>query len=81
MRIVSLIATATLPFALSACASAGSSQDVAAVVQDERVTQNELNIIAMRKTIKFKVNYYQQRMRNVARRLITSAIPSIYPEK
>jgi len=51
------------------------------VVQDERVTQNELNIIAMRKTIKFKVNYYQQRMRNVARRLITSAIPSIYPEK
>ena len=51
------------------------------VVQDERVTQNELNIIAMRKTIKFKVNYYQQRMRNVARKLITSAIPSIYPEK
>ncbi|MDM7198722.1 hypothetical protein QUH51_05485 [Citrobacter freundii] len=51
------------------------------VVQDERVTQNELNIIAMRKTIKFKVNYYQQRMRNVARKLITSAIPSIYVEK
>lgn len=51
------------------------------VVQDERVTQNELNIIAMRKKVKFKVNYYQQRMRNVARRLITSAIPSIYVEK
>lgn len=51
------------------------------VVQDERVTQNELNVIAMRKTIKFKVNYYQQRMRNVARGLILSAIPSIYPEK
>lgn len=51
------------------------------VVQDERVTQNELNILAMRKTIKFKVNYYQQRMRNVARQLITSAIPAIYPEK
>lgn len=51
------------------------------VVQDERVTQNELNIIAQRKTIKFKVNYYQQRMRDVARRLITSAIPSIYPER
>ncbi|EAA5547343.1 hypothetical protein YY29_004602 [Salmonella enterica subsp. enterica] len=51
------------------------------VVQDERVTQNELNVIAMRKTIKFKVNYYQQRMRNVARQLITSAIPSIYVEK
>jgi hypothetical protein len=43
------------------------------VVQDERVTQNELNIIAMRKTIKFKINYYQQRMRDLSRRLITSA--------
>lgn len=51
------------------------------VVQDERVTQNELNIIAMRKTIKFKINYYQQRMRDLSRRLITSAIPNIYPEK
>lgn len=51
------------------------------VVQDERVRQNELNVIAMRKTIKFRVNYYQQRMRNVSRQLITSSIPSIYPEK
>ncbi|EFB0086209.1 hypothetical protein HGJ08_002765 [Salmonella enterica] len=51
------------------------------VIQDERITQNELNIIAMRKKVKFKVNYYQQRMRNVARRLLTSAIPSIYVEK
>ncbi|MEQ9902568.1 hypothetical protein [Pectobacterium aroidearum] len=51
------------------------------VVQDERVRQNELGAIAMRKTIKFRVNYYQQRMRNVSRQLITSAIPSIYPEK
>ncbi|EPN8209667.1 hypothetical protein ACT3PL_004495 [Yersinia enterocolitica] len=50
------------------------------VVQDERVTQNELNVIAMRKTIKFKINYYQQRMRNVARKLVISVIPSIYPE-
>lgn len=51
------------------------------VVQDERVTQNELNIIAQRKTIKFKVNYYQQRMRNVARKLVAFSIPSISPEK
>ena len=51
------------------------------VVQDERVTQNELNALAMRKTIKFKINYYQQRMRNIARQLVVSAIPSIYPEK
>lgn len=51
------------------------------VVQDERVTQNELNIIAQRKTIKFKINYYQQRMRDISRQLITSAIPAIYLEK
>ncbi|EAP5663006.1 hypothetical protein L2J34_003499 [Salmonella enterica] len=51
------------------------------VIKDDRVTQNELNVMAMRKIIKFKVNYYQQRMRNVARQLITSAIPSIYVEK
>jgi hypothetical protein len=51
------------------------------VVQDERVTQNELNIIAMRKTIKFKVNYYQQRMRNVARKLMAFQHTVHYPEK
>ncbi|TGC28034.1 hypothetical protein [Escherichia sp. E1130] len=51
------------------------------VIEDNRVSQNELNILAMRKTIKFKINYYQQRMRNIARQLITSAIPSIYVEK
>ena len=50
------------------------------VIQDDRITQNELNIIAMRKTIKFKINYYQQRMRNVARQVIAKSIPSIYPE-
>lgn len=51
------------------------------VVQDERVPQNELNAITMRKTIKFKINYYQGRMRSIARKLITSAIPAIYVEK
>lgn len=47
------------------------------VIQDERVRQNELNALAMRKTITFKVNYYQQRVRDVSRQLITSVIPSI----
>lgn len=51
------------------------------VIQDERVRQNELNVIAMRKTITFRVNYYQQRVRDISRKLITSAIPSIYVEK
>lgn len=46
------------------------------VVQDERVPQNELNVIAMRKTITFQINYYQGLMRDVARKLITSAIPN-----
>lgn len=47
------------------------------VVQDERVPQNELNVIAMRKTVTFQVNYYQGLMRNVARKLILKAIPNI----
>lgn len=47
------------------------------VVQDERVPQNELNVIAMRKTITFQVNYYQGLMRDVARKLILKAIPNI----
>ena len=51
------------------------------VVQDDRIGQTELNTIAMRKTIKFRVNYYQQRMRNISRQLIVSVIPSIFPEK
>lgn len=46
------------------------------VVQDERVPQNELNVIAMRKTITFQVNYYQGLMRDVARKLILKAIPN-----
>lgn len=50
-------------------------------IQDERVPQNELNAIAMRKTIKFEINYYQSRVRNIARQLITSVIPAINAEK
>lgn len=46
------------------------------VVQDERVPQNELNVIAMRKTVTFQINYYQGLMREVARKVIVSAIPN-----
>ena len=51
------------------------------IVQDERVPQNELNAIAQRKVITFEVNYYQQRTRDVALRLIVKAIPNIFTGK
>lgn len=51
------------------------------VVQDERVPQNELNVLAQRKTITFKVNYYQARVREVARKLILKAIPNLMLSK
>lgn len=51
------------------------------VVQDERVPQNELNVLAQRKTITYTVNYYQHRMRDVVRRLILQAIPNLMMSK
>ena len=50
-------------------------------IQDERDSQNEFNILSMRKTITFQVNYYQEAIRNVSRRLIVEAIPKIYRSK
>lgn len=46
------------------------------VVRDEKRTQPELRVIAQRKTVEFKINYYQSRTRNLARQLILSAVPS-----
>lgn len=51
------------------------------VVQDERVPQNELNTIAQRKTITYEINYYQQRVRDVARKLILKSIPNLLVNK
>lgn len=48
------------------------------VVQDDKRTQNEFNILAMRKTAEFQINYYQTSLRDVARQLILEAIPSYY---
>lgn len=45
------------------------------IVRDEKVTQPELNILAMKKTIQYRVSYYQSTSRNIARQLITRAIP------
>lgn len=46
------------------------------VMRDEKRTQVELNILAMKKTFTCTISYYQQTARTVARQLITSAIPS-----
>lgn len=48
------------------------------VVRDEKRTQAELNIIAMKKSIELDINYYQVTVRNLARQLILEAIPTIY---
>ena len=44
-----------------------------AVVRDEKRTQNELNILAMKKTIDFDWSYNQTSMRDVCRQLIEHA--------
>ncbi|WP_343743371.1 hypothetical protein [Herbaspirillum huttiense] len=48
------------------------------VMRDEKRTQSELTVIAMKKTIEFEVSYYQSRVRDVARQFILSAIPNFY---
>jgi hypothetical protein len=46
------------------------------VVRDEKRTQAELATIAMKKTVEFEVSYYQERINDVARQMILSAIPA-----
>lgn len=46
------------------------------IVRDEKVPAPELNIIAMKKTIQYRVSYYQRTARNIARQLILRAIPT-----
>lgn len=46
------------------------------VLTDEKRKQDELNIIAQKKTVEFEISYYQVRVRELARQLILSAIPS-----
>ena len=47
------------------------------IIQDEKVTQPEFGIIAMKKTITFKVSYYQNTVNNVAQQLIKQAFISV----
>jgi hypothetical protein len=46
------------------------------VIRDEKRTQVELSTLSQKKTIDFQINYYQQRVNDIARQLILSAIPT-----
>jgi hypothetical protein len=47
------------------------------IVRDAKKSQNELGIIAQKKTIEFEVSYYQTRIRDVGRQFILSCVPTI----
>jgi len=49
------------------------------IMQDEKVTQPEFGIIAMKKSITFKVSYYQNTVNDVALKLIKSVFVSYNP--
>lgn len=46
------------------------------VVRDEKRTQAEITVLAQKKSILFQVSYYQSRIRDLARQLILSCIPT-----
>ncbi len=49
------------------------------VTRDEKLTQAEFGVIAMKKTITFQVSYYQQNILEVAQKLFTSVFISVTP--
>jgi hypothetical protein len=46
------------------------------IVRDEKMSQNELGIIAQKKSIEYEISYYQLRARDIARQIIGQAIPT-----
>ncbi len=50
------------------------------VVRDEKRTQAELNILAMKKSMEVDVSYYQSRVRDEALQYIRSAFITFYPQ-
>lgn len=48
------------------------------VPRDEKRQQNELSILAIKKSVEFRVNYNQSRIQDVARQYILSCIPTFY---
>lgn len=51
------------------------------IVKDGKRGQTELVALAQQKIVEFEVSYYQSRMRDIARRLILSAIPTVYTQE
>lgn len=49
-------------------------------LRDEKKTQVELGTIAIKKSIEFEINYYQTRIRDIARELILHCTPTLYVE-
>ena len=49
------------------------------VMQDEKMTQSELGIMAQKKTITFEVSYYQSTVNDIARQLIEHAFMEVTP--
>jgi len=49
------------------------------VMQDEKMTQSELGIMAQKKVITFEVSYYQTTVNDIARQLIEHAFMEITP--
>lgn len=47
------------------------------VIRDTKRTQAEMTVIAMEKTIEFEINYYQTRLREIARQYILSAMAQV----
>jgi hypothetical protein len=52
-------------------------QDFMPAVRDEKRTQDELTVLAMKKTIEFKVSYLHSSVRDIARQLILSCTPTV----
>jgi hypothetical protein len=46
------------------------------LIRDEKRTQAEMRVLAMKKTIEFEISYYQNRIRDVALQLILACIPT-----
>jgi hypothetical protein len=46
------------------------------LIRDEKRTQAEMRVLAMKKTIEFEISYYQNRVRDVALQFILACIPT-----
>lgn len=47
------------------------------IVRDEKRSQNEFSVLAIRKTIEYDISYWQSRARNIARQIVCQMIPTI----